>query len=322
MQGVEIIPDLEVSERVSQSSEVRREGTHDIVHRPRLLERRPSWWDSRVWRKFRRHKLAMTGAMMVGLLVLLAIAAPVLAPVGPLKIDMRQSEQPPSHGHPLGTDSLGRDVWARVLFGARVSLSVGFGAVAINTLIGTLLGVISGYYGGVVDSIIQRLTEILMSFPWLIVMTLVMALFGTGLRNLILVIGLLGWTGMARIVRAEVLSLRERDFIVAARCIGASDARIMLRHILPNLVAPVTVTATLGVAWAILTESGLSFLGLGVNPPTPSWGIMMQEGLSLNVLESQPWMWLPPGLMISVSVLSVNFLGDGLRDALDPRMWE
>jgi peptide/nickel transport system permease protein len=219
----------------------------------------------------------------------------------------------------LGTDKQGRDVWARLVYAARVSVSVGIVSVAIFISIGTLLGAVSGYFGGAVDILIQRVTEIVMTFPSLVLIITVVSLVGPSIYNVFLVIGLLGWPGTCRLVRAEVLTLREREFTLAARCLGVPTSRIILRHLLPNVVAPVIVAATLGVASAILTETSLSFLGLGVQPPTPSWGNMLSAATSTTVLERMPWLWLPPGLAIAVSVLAINFIGDGLRDAFDPR---
>jgi peptide/nickel transport system permease protein len=258
--------------------------------------------------------------MMLLLIAFLGIFAPLVAPKGPYKVNVKLKEAPPSREHFLGNDAIGRDNWARLVYATRVSLSVGVGAVAIQVMIGTTLGLVSGFYGGRVDMIVQRLTDVVLSFPWILIIIVFVAVFGAGLRNLILAIGLFGWTGITRIIRAEVLSLREREFMMAARCTGASNRRIIFRHILPNVVAPLVVVATLGVAFAIITETSLSFLGLGVGPPTPSWGNMIHQAQSLRVLEEKPWIWIPPGLFIAISVLSINFIGDGLRDALDPRM--
>jgi peptide/nickel transport system permease protein len=276
-------------------------------------------WESREWKKFGRHKLALLGGFTLLVMILLAIFAPLVAPQGPLAMNIKHKERPPSQEHLLGTDSIGRDNWARLVYGTRVSLAAGAGAVTIYVIIGTFLGLLSGYFGGIIDMFIQRLTDVVLAFPQILIIIVFVAVFGTGLRNVILGIGLFGWTVVCRIVRAEVLSLRERDFVVAARCIGVSDKRIMFRHLLPNVVAPIIVIATLGVAYAIITETSLSFLGLGVQPPTPSWGNMIYQALSLRVLETKPWLWAPPGIAIAICVLSINFVGDGLRDALDPR---
>jgi peptide/nickel transport system permease protein len=253
-------------------------------------------------------------------MIAVAILAPMISGADPNRMDLASSAASPSWSHPLGTDRVGRDVWARVVYASRVSVSVGIVAVSIYVAIGIILGSISGYFGGFVDDVVQRLTETVMTFPSLIIIITVVSLVGPSIYNVFLAIGLLGWPGVCRLVRAEVLSLREREFVVAARCLGVPSRRIMFRHILPNLVAPVLVVATLGVAGAILTETSLSFLGLGVQAPTPSWGNMMSDATSPTILEKAPWLWLPPGLAIAICVISINFIGDGLRDAFDPRM--
>ncbi|MCC7371486.1 MAG: ABC transporter permease [Chloroflexi bacterium] len=279
------------------------------------VRRRPG-----VWQRFRRHRVALAGAMILLLLTILAVAAPVFS-LGndPYKVDISSYRQGPSAAHVLGTDSSGRDVLSRLLHAGQVSLSVGVVAVAIYTVIGVLLGSISGFYGGLTDSIVMRLADVVLSFPSLILIITVVSVLGPSIYNIMLVIGLLGWPPIARIVRALFLSLREREFVLASRTIGVPNSRIIFRHILPNAVAPVIVAATFGMANAILLEAGLSFLGLGVQPPTPSWGNMLTDAQSLTVLESMPWLWIPPGTMIALAVLSINFIGDGLRDALDPQ---
>jgi peptide/nickel transport system permease protein len=274
-----------------------------------------------VWQRFRRHRVAVVGAAILLLLTLSAIGAPVLSGSNdPYRVDISAYRQGPKAGHLLGTDSSGRDVLARLLHAGRVSLSVGVVAVTIYTLIGTILGSFSGFYGGRVDQIIMRLADIVLSFPSLILIITVVSVLGPSIYNIMLVIGLLGWPPIARIVRALFLSLREREFVLASRTIGVPNGRIIFRHILPNAIAPVIVAATFGMANAILLEAGLSFLGLGVQPPTPSWGNMLTDAQSLTVLESMPWLWIPPGTMIALAVLSINFIGDGLRDALDPHL--
>ena len=253
-------------------------------------------------------------------MIAVAVMAPILSGADPNRIDLASAAAPPSWGHPLGTDRVGRDVWARLVYASRVSVSVGMVAVSIYVVIGVILGSISGYFGGLVDDIVQRLTETVMTFPSLIIIITVVSLVGPSIYNVFLAIGLLGWPGVCRLVRAEVLSLREREFVVAARCLGVPTRRIMYRHIMPNVLAPILVVATLGVAGAILTETSLSFLGLGVQAPTPSWGNMMSDATSPTILENAPWLWLPAGLAIAICVISINFIGDGLRDAFDPRM--
>src|SRR5947209_11867478 len=271
-----------------------------------------------VWQRFRRHRLALVGALLLLVLTAGAVAAPVVAANDPYKVDISAYRAGPAANHPLGTDSSGRDVFSRLLYAGRVSLSVGLVAVASYSVIGVILGAFSGFYGGWLDSSIMRLADIVLSSPSLILIFHVVSVLGPSIYNIMLVIGLLGWPPIARIVRALFLSLREREFVLASRTVGVSNGRIIFRHLLPNALAPVIVAATFGMASAILLEAGLSFLGLGVQPPTPSWGNMLKDAQSLTVLESMPWLWIPPGTMIALAVLSINFIGDGLRDALDP----
>lgn len=271
------------------------------------------------WRRFRRHKLAMFGLIMLIILALLAVLAPLLSPHSPYALNLQERGSPPSATHWFGTDRTGRDIWTRVMLGGQVSLSVGLVSVTISTIIGTLVGSISGYFGDKFDMVLMRFTDMVMSFPTLVIIITLVAVVGPSIYNSMFAIGVLGWPGLARLVRGQFLSLREQEFVQAARCIGTPTRQIIFRHILPNTVGPIVVAATFAVASAILTEAGLSFLGLGVQPPTPSWGNMLRDAQSLTILESLPWMWIPPGTMIVLAVLSVNFIGDGLRDALDPR---
>lgn len=270
--------------------------------------------------RFRRHRLAMAGLVVVGLLSGAAIGAPLLAPYDPTALDPTAFGAPPSMAHPLGTDMVGRDVLSRLLYGARVSLAVGVSAVTINVVLGVLIGGVGGFVGGLVDSALMRLTDIVLSFPSLMLILVLVAILGPGLNNVILVLGLLGWPQIARLVRAEVLRLKAQDFVVAARAVGVPEGRILLRHLLPNTFPPVLVAATFGTAQAIIAEASLSFLGMGVQPPTPSWGNLLTDAQSMAVLEKMPWVWAPAGLLIVLAVLSINFVGDGLRDALDPRL--
>lgn len=272
-----------------------------------------------VWRRFQRHRLALLGLMTLALLAISAIAGPSLVSYSPYTIDLRSINQPPSTTHWLGTDATGRDVLSRLLHAGRISLTVGVSVVVIGAFIGMTLGALAGFLGGWVDTLIMRFVDVVLAFPTILIVITIVALIGPGLSNLILAMGLLAWTSIARLLRAEFLSLRERDFILAARAVGVPSHRIVLRHLIPNAMAPVIVAATFGVAQAILLEAGLSFLGLGVRRPTASWGNMLAEAQSLTVLESMQWLWLPPGLMITLAILSINFMGDGLRDALDPR---
>lgn len=282
-------------------------------------ERPRSRW--RVWRRFLRHRLAVVSALFLMVMILLSFPlAPLVTPADPDRIDLKAIGKAPSLAHPLGTDLTGRDLWSRLVYGGRVSLSVGAVAVSIYVTLGVLLGSLAGYYGGRVDGWIMRFTEVVMAFPTLIILITIVAIVGPGLFNSMIAIGLIGWTGIARLVRGQILSLRAMDFVTAAQAVGSPQRRILVQHILPNVVAPIIVAATFGIAGAILTEAGLSFLGLGIKPPTPSWGNMINEAQQLTVIESKPWIWLGPGLMITLSVLAINFIGDGLRDALDPRM--
>ena len=276
----------------------------------------------RAWRRFRRHKLALASAILMFLLIVVAFPlAPVVAPIHPHKIEIREiGLAPGEEGHLLGTDLTGRDVWSRVVYGGRVSMSVGIVAVALLVTIGTILGSISGYYGGRVDSLIMRITDTFMAFPTLIILITIVSFIGPGIFNSMLAIGLIGWTGVCRLVRSLILSIRETDYVMAAQAVGVEEKWIIIRHILPNVVAPITVAASFGIASAILTEAGLSFLGLGVQVPTPSWGNMLNEARNVQIIENMLWFWVPPGLMITICVLAINFIGDGLRDALDPRM--
>jgi peptide/nickel transport system permease protein len=221
--------------------------------------------------------------------------------------------------HLLGTDQVGRDVLSRLIYGARVSLTVGLGTVAISVSIGTILGLISGYFGGKIDMLIMRITDIFMSFPDIVLILVVVSIMGPGLANIIIVIGLLRWPSVTRLVRGNVLSIKKMDFVKSAIVLGLKTPRILFLHILPITIAPVLVNATSGMASAIITEASLSFLGMGVQPPMSSWGNMITDAQSISVLTSQPWLWLPPGLLIVLCVLSINFIGDGLRDALDPK---
>jgi peptide/nickel transport system permease protein len=273
---------------------------------------------SGAWRRFRRHRLAMIGMVILALLTGAAVAAPVITGQDPNRASIKHYRKPPSRAHILGSDASGRDVFSRLLHAGRISLSVGLVSVAIYTAIGVILGAFAGFYGGWVDSTIMRLADIVLAFPTLIIIITLVSIVGPSVWNIMLVIGFLGWPPIARILRGQFLALREQEFVVASRAMGASNRRLIFRHMLPNGLAPIIVAATFGMAGAILVEAGLSFLGLGVQPPTASWGNMLNEAQSLPILESMPWLWLPPGAMIALAVLSINFIGDGLRDALDP----
>jgi peptide/nickel transport system permease protein len=270
------------------------------------------------WTHFKRNRMAMTGLTLVLGLFVVAIFAHWLAPYDPNQIDLKQVLMPPSQAHFLGTDTLGRDVLSRIIYGSRISLLVGFVAVGLATLIGLVVGALAGYYGGWVDASLMRLVDLMLCFPSFFLILAVIAVLEPSIWNIMAVIGLTSWMGVARLVRAEFLSLREREFITAARALGASDVRLALRHMLPNALAPVMVSATLGVAGAILTESALSFLGLGVQPPTPSWGNILTAGK--DNIEIAWWLSVFPGLAILITVMSYNLLGEGIREAIDPRL--
>jgi peptide/nickel transport system permease protein len=270
------------------------------------------------WQRIRRNRLAMSGALVVAVLFLISLLAQVIVPYDPNAINAWTVLSPPSWQHWFGTDELGRDVLSRIIFGARISLKVGFVAVGIAVSIGTVVGLVSGYYSGLVDTVMMRFVDIMLCFPAFFLILAVITVREPSIWNIMIVIGLTGWMGVARLVRAETLSIREMDYILAARCIGCSDARIIFRHILPNAISPVLVSASLGVAGAILTESALSFLGIGVLPPTPSWGNILTSGK--DYIEFAWWLSLFPGLSILITVLAYNLLGEGIRDALDPRV--
>ncbi len=270
--------------------------------------------------RFLTNRLAVAGAFVVMLLFIAAVFAPFIAPYDPQRIDAYHVFSPPSPGHLFGTDELGRDVFSRVLWGTRVSLEVGFAAYGIALFVGIIVGAISGYYGGWVDSTLMRFVDIMLNFPTLFLILAVIAIMEPNIIIIMVVIGITGWMDVARLVRAEFLTLKEREFILAAKAIGAGDLRIISRHMLPNAMAPVFVSATMGVAGAILIESSLSFLGLGVQPPMPSWGNMLASGRD-NIGVAW-WLSVFPGLAILITVLSYNLVGEGLRDALDPRLWE
>lgn len=269
-------------------------------------------------RRLLRNRLTAAGGAVILFFFLVSALPGLFASHEPNRIDIVNILRPPSAAHPLGTDDLGRDVLARVVYGARVSLKVGFVAVSIATALGLLVGLLSGFYGGWVDAVLMRFVDMMLCFPTFFLILSVIAFLEPSIWNIMAVIGLTGWMGVARLVRAETLSIKERDFVAAARAQGAGDARIIFRHVLPNTLAPILVAATLGVAGAILTESALSFLGIGVQPPTPSWGNILTSGK--DNIEYAWWLSLFPGLAILFTVLGYNLLGEGIRDAADPRL--
>ena len=270
------------------------------------------------WHYFKKRRMAVGGLTLILITFLIAGLAFFLAPYDPGKTEVSMKLKAPSFQHLLGTDQLGRDIFSRMLYGSRISLSVGFVAVAISIFIGVLVGALAGYYGRWIDSLLMRFVDTMLCFPSFFLILAVVALLGPSIFNIMVVIGVTSWMGTSRFVRAEFLSLRERDFTQAAMALGVKDSRIIFRHILPNALAPVFVTATLKVASAILIEAGLSFLGFGVQPPAPSWGNILTEGRTY--IFDAWWLTVFPGLAILITVLSFNLLGEGVRDALDPRL--
>lgn len=270
-------------------------------------------------KRFTKNMLSVIGATIVLCLITIALLAPFIAPYDPTTIDVYNVLSPPGKAHLLGTDELGRDLLSRIIYGSRVSLKVGFVAVGIAIMIGIFVGSIAGFYGGRIDAILMRFVDIMLAFPTFFLILAVIAILEPNIFTIMAVIGITSWMDVARLVRAEFLSLKERDFVDAARAVGVSNTRLIFRHILPNALSPVFVAATFGVAGAILIESGLSFLGLGVQPPDPSWGNILTSGK--DNIEIAWWLSLYPGLAILITVLSYNLIGEGLRDAIDPRLW-
>ncbi len=270
------------------------------------------------WPRFKRNKTALVGCAIVLLVFLTALSAPVISPYDPAQIDVGKILSGPTRTHPLGTDELGRDVLSRMIWGARISLLVGFVAVGISILIGIVLGAVAGYYGRTVDDLLMRFVDVMLAIPTFFLILAVIALLEPSIWNIMSVIGVTSWMGVARLVRGQFLNLKETDYVVSAKALGAGDLRIIFLHILPNAMAPVYVSAVLGVAGAILVESSLSFLGLGVQPPTPSWGSILTAGK--DNIEIAWWLSLFPGLAILITVLGYNLLGEGLQDALNPRL--
>ncbi|WP_082631829.1 oligopeptide ABC transporter permease [Cytobacillus praedii] len=288
------------------------------------INRKKRWRTNASWKRFKKNKLAVFGAIVLITLLIVSVLAPILAPHNPYEstkgeLGLFDVLAPPSGEHLLGTDSLGRDMLSRIIYGGRVSLTVAFVAVMIATFTGVLLGVVAGYYGKWVDTVIMRITDVVICFPVLFLAITVATILKPSLFNVIIIIGLVSWTTMTRLVRGEVLRLREMEYIEATKAMGQSDFIIIIKHILPNIMAPIIVQGTLQTAEAILTESALSFLGVGVQQPIPSWGNMLNEATSIMVLQFKPWVWMPAGFAILLTILCINFVGDGLRDALDPK---
>ncbi|MGL4741552.1 MAG: oligopeptide ABC transporter permease [Sarcina sp.] len=279
------------------------------------------------FKRLKKNKLALAGLFILLTLVLIVVIGPMIYPYDHLEINYSEIYQEPSMKHLLGTDNVGRDVLARLMYGGRYSLSIGIIAVAISVTIGSSLGVIAGYYGGKIDGFIMRVVDVFMCFPFLPLLIMVSAVMQEvkvppeyRIYVVMVIIGCLSWTGTCRMVRGQVLSLREQEFMQAAEALGLSDFRKMFFHLLPNTFAVIIVSATLGIGGAILTESSLSFLGMGVTPPTPTWGNMIQAANDYFTMTNRPWLWIPPGICIFLTVMSINIFGDGLRDALDPKL--
>ncbi len=276
-------------------------------------------------RKFFRKKISVVGLIIFTIMVVAVLLAPVISGHDPYAYDFKVANQAPSKDHILGTDELGRDFFARVLYGGRVSLKVGLFAVIIEIIIGALVGGLAGYYGGWVDNILMRIAEIFMSFPFTPLAITISAVIGVKISPerkmyvVMLIIGLLSWPGLSRMIRGQILSLREQEFILAAKALGIKDRKIIWKHLLPNTLGYIIVSATLGMAGAIMSEASLSFLGLGVAPPVPTWGNLVQYARDAYCLKNRLWLWLPPGLCIFMAVMCINLIGDGLRDAIDPK---
>jgi len=296
------------------------------------VERPPLTPTQIAWRRFRRHKMALAGAgLLMAIILFVTLGTLFYSEADANRTDLSITLSPPSPEHPFGTDGTGRDILARTIYGGQISILIGLSAVIVSVTVGVLIGAISGYYGGLIDAILMRFTEAMFNIPQLFLLILLakflsgkiptFKLLGRSFSGSVIVIigviGLTSWMYLARIVRANFLSLKEQEFVTAARCIGASNLSLMFEHILPNTIAPIIVAATLQVASAIISEAYVSFLGVGVQPPTATWGNMLDQ--AYHHLETEPWMWFFPGMLILLTVLAINFVGDGLRDALDPR---
>ena len=294
----------------------RASATRDAPFGELALAEHAGHW-RRVLERFVAHRLAVVSLAVLLLVVVLVLAGPVVSPYSPEHTNLDLRYEPPSPAHPMGTDSLGRDLLTRIMFGGRVSLTIGVLAMTVAITLGVLIGGLAGFYGSVADAVLMRFVDMMLAFPRLFLLILFSVFFGGRFLTVVLLLGALSWMGVSRLIRASFLSLKERQFVEAARALGVSNGRIMARHMLPNALAPIIVAATLGIATAIIAESTLSFLGLGIQPPTPSWGNMLKDAQSDMV--TAPWTAFFPGLAIFVTVVAINFIGDGLRDALDPQ---
>ncbi|SKA10355.1 nickel transporter permease [Selenihalanaerobacter shriftii] len=271
-----------------------------------------------VWKRLLRNKTAVFGLGIIAILIILAITAPYIAPYDPNKVDVISRLEAPSFDHWLGTDELGRDILSRIIYGSRISLQVGVISVSIALVFGVFLGTVAGYYGGIINTLIMRVIDVMLAFPSILLAIAIMAILGPQLSNAMIAIGIVNLPRFARIVRSSVITVKEAEYVESAKALGANDPRILLRHLLPNCMAPIIVQATLSIATAILEAAGLSFLGLGAQPPTPEWGAMLSAGRS--AIQLAPWVVAFPGIAIVITVLGFNLFGDGLRDALDPKM--
>jgi peptide/nickel transport system permease protein len=270
------------------------------------------------WKRLRKNKLAMLGLAIVILLILIALFAPFISPYDPISRAKGESSLGPSINHLFGTDLLGRDIFSRVIYGSRISIEVGVIAVGISVIIGLFFGALSGYFGGISDAVIMRVADIFFAFPYILGAIAIMTILGPGIVNIFIAIGILGWASIARIFRSSILTIKNKEYIEAARAMGAGNSRIIIKHIFPNSFAPIIVYATMNVGTAIIVEAALSFLGIGVQPPTPAWGKMLAD--SMAYIDTSPWMMFFPGLAILITVLGFVLLGDGLRDAFDPKL--
>ncbi|KAB2337212.1 ABC transporter permease [Cytobacillus depressus] len=300
-------------------SQINVEVTQEDIQLNPHLKSKPDTLTKIFFRKFMRNKLAVIGAIMLIIIILASILAPVIAPYKFEDMNLLDKLKPPSSEYWLGTDRYGRDIFTRLLYGGRISLLVGFGSVAGALIIGVTIGALAGYFGGIIDAILMRFVDIVISIPSIFLLITVVSIFKPGTGKLILVIALISWTTTARIVRGEFLTLRTREFVLASKTIGTKSYKIIFSHILPNAMGPIIVSATLLIGNVILTEAALSYLGLGIQPPTPSWGNMLEDAQNYTVMLTAPWYPFFPGLLILLTVICFNFIGDGLRDALDPK---
>lgn len=283
------------------------------------MNKRPLKKEHPKWERFKRHKLAMVSLAILSLTVACILFLPIILKLNPTVMDFTALSQGPSIKHWLGTDEMGRDILARTLFGGRISLAVGLCSACVSALIGVPLGLLAGYYENTVGRVVMRIADIFMSFPNMVLMLVVVAMFDPSISVVIFVIGIIGWPKYTRLIYSNTLSIRQKDYVEAARTNGCSSFAILTKYILPNAISPVWITITFGIGSAILTESTLSFLGVGIQPPDPSWGNLIREALNYATISSKPWIWIPAGIFLIIVSISLNFIGDGIRDALDPQ---